>query len=231
MDTDLFRTYQTEFIDYSNNITRDIQSLKTLNGSARDRLKSKIQRNIEKANGSINHMELEANSLVNPATKEQLKQQTKSYKNDIKQMKKDFEASDKEYLFGNEKRRQGDYDDEELEDMRDNSRFKQRMDQNSRMLDQGSETTDAINRIAIEIEEGASETANVLSQQSDQIRSTRNKIADTNSDLRTSSSIIGRMSRRQIIQKVALVGIILVLLIVIAVILFFLLRPYLQPAK
>jgi hypothetical protein len=227
-DTELFRMYEIEFLDFENAIRRDIPSLKTLSGDSRERVNNKINKSLEKANEKIRHMEIEANSIVNVTTKEQLKQQVQKYKEEIRQMKKEHQEADKHYLFGEERKREGHYDDEEMEDLRESSRFKQRMEQNTRMLEDTSETSHRIIQMTNEIEEQAIETASTLKEQGDQIRSTRSKVHDLNSDLRTSGSIIGRMSRRQILQKVIMVVIILVLLAIIGLILFFILRPYIS---
>ena len=116
-----------------------------------------------------------------------------------------------------------------MDDMRDSNVFKNKMEQNSRMLEGTNETTDSIIRITSEIEEQAIDTAENLRGQGERIRSTRNKVHDLDGDLRNAGSILGRMTRRQIVQKIVLVLVILLLLVIIGVILYFVLKPIFTP--
>lgn len=222
---DLFEEYEKQYLEYLNTITNDIRTYKTSKGKEKKKMEEDLVSNFSKADRLLNDMEREQVSEINTSKREQLKKRYENYIKNLKQQRKDFkeakEQKEKEELFGNEEK-------EEIEDGKWTSeQGRQKLKDNTDMLSGQQKYIDQMQSVIIETEDIANNAGSNLSGQGERIRGQIDKVSGIGDHVQGARTIIGRMTRQQVIQSIVLVVIILVLIIVIGIIIFFVIRPYL----
>ncbi|KAL9645145.1 hypothetical protein ABK040_002348 [Willaertia magna] len=219
--SELFRNYEEEYFELSNGIKRQLADVKNQTGDSKQKTLRKIERDLESANKNIKQMNLEMQSTVDIKGKEQLKNKLKTYKQDVSNLQKQLEmariqskgSAARDQLLGTE-------GDEELQ-FASSEDHRNRLIQSTKVLERSNDTLNRASQILDETEQIGIDSAIKLREQGDQIRGTRDKLYDVDTEIKQGGRILGRMSRREILNKIIIVGVILFLLVIIGVILFF----------
>jgi chromosome segregation ATPase len=229
-DTEIFRGYENEYYEIVNKMKRQLLEVKSQAGDAKRRTLQTLDKNNETAEKLIKDMTYEANNIAAYDVSEKLKQRIKNMQRDLDQTKteirKNKEAkavSERDSLLGSSRQQD--------EFAATDSDHKQRLIQSTNRLDR---STDSIHRSLAMIEEAEQigiGTSVDLKNQGEQLRRTRDRIDDANQELTTGGKIIGRMSRRQITNRIILVLIIIGLLAIIGIILYFIIKPIVNKYK
>jgi vesicle transport through interaction with t-SNAREs protein 1 len=223
-ENELFRGYETDYIELSNQMKRQLVQIKNQTGEQRKRTYQQIHKDIENAERLIKNMEYEANSIVAREVRERLLQKMKNIKNDVANLRSELSqyggggmASERDHLLGGKSGK----DEFQIA----NEDYRSRLISSSRALERTNDSLARSQQLMEETEQIGIEVASDVRRQGEQLRSTRDRLQDANQQLSLSSRIIGRMSRRQITNRIILILIILIMLAVIGVILYFIIKP------
>lgn len=169
-------------------------------------------------------MEYETNSVVAREVKERLLQKVKNIKNDVAGLRSELSqyggggmASERDHLLGGAKNGKDEFQVA-------NENYRNRLISSSRALERTNDSLARSQQLMEETEQIGIEVASDVKSQGEQLRSTRDRLQDANQQLSLSSRIIGRMSRRQITNRIILILVILIMLAVIGVILYFIIK-------
>lgn len=178
----------------------------------------------------MGNMEMEANSVNTYETREMLKKRMRTYKQDMQKLRRDFDdlsqgrgafaASSRNSLFD------GAYDDDDLATTSNDHR--ERLVQNTKRLDRTTESLHRSRQILDDVERQAMDTAATLGEQGNQIRRTIERTQDIQVDVRQGGRTISLMGRRQITNKLIIVGVILALIVAILIVLGIILYPFIS---
>ncbi|KAG2374902.1 hypothetical protein C9374_010276 [Naegleria lovaniensis] len=223
--SELFRSYEDEYFEASNSIKRSLAALKNQTGDAKKQTARKIEKDLDTANKHIKQMNLEMQSTVNVQEKENLKKKLKTYKQDLSNLQKELESSKSENARNRDALFSG-YEDE-LPAASDD--YRQRMVESTKVLERSNESLARASQILDETEQIGIDSAATLREQGERMKKTRDRLYDVDSEIKQGGRILGRMSRREILNKLIIIGVIVFLLIIIGVILFFILKPLFTP--
>jgi len=227
--SELFRSYEDEYFEVSNLIKRSLAELKNQSGEAKKKTVRKVEKDLDTANKHIKQMNLEMQSTVTVQEKENLKKKLKTYKTDLSNLQKELEGlksdsnkNNRDALFA------GNYDDDLPASSEDH---RNRLVQSTKVLERSNESLARANQILDETEQIGIDAGATLRGQGERMKQTRDKLYDVDSELKQGGRILGRMSRREILNKIIIIGIILFLLAIIGVILFFIIKPLVTPSS
>mmetsp|Transcript_4406 Transcript_4406/g.16614 ORF Transcript_4406/g.16614 Transcript_4406/m.16614 type:complete len:254 (+) Transcript_4406:641-1402(+) len=160
-------------------------------------------------------MEMEANSVTDNPTKQRLLERLRKYQQNLKglerQLKEQRRSSEKAALLA------GASDPYEVT----SDDHRQRLAMNTDRLQQTSRSLDSALRVIEDTEQIGVDTAMMAREQGNQMRRTKERLAEINGEVRRGGRIIGRMSRRQLTNKIILIGIIVAILLAIFLVIFF----------
>ncbi|KAI9203697.1 vesicle transport v-SNARE protein N-terminus-domain-containing protein [Polychytrium aggregatum] len=216
--SEIFETYQKEYLTLQESISDKVKNLiPQAKPDQRKLLFNQATRELEEADEIISQMEVELQSLP-PNIRNPLTPRLKSYKNDVKTLKKDLQktnsaASDREQLLGAGGSHVIDF---EVTSMDQRSRLLQ----GTERLQDGSRRLEEARRIAIETENVGISTLETLNRQREQILRTRDTLSSADTWITKSQGILKTMQRRLVTNKFMTAGIIAILVVIIAVIIY-----------
>jgi len=169
-------------------------------------------------------MERELSGEINPTKREQLRIRFENFSKNIRQQRRDFksalDAGAKDDLIGGQ-------DEVESNGNWTSDTGRQKMRENTDNLLGQQRYIDQMQSVIVETDGIANQATTDLSIQGERIKGQTSKVSGIGDAVQGARTIIGRMTRQQVIQSIALVVIILVLFAVIGIIIFFVVRPYL----
>lgn len=229
MNMELFQSYETEYFEKSREISRELEAAKKHVGERKKSSVRKIQKSLDQAKSIMGNMEMEANSVNAYETRETLKKRMRTYKQDMQKLRRDFDdlsqgrgayaASSRNSLFD------GAYDDDLATTSNDH---RERLVQNTKRLDRTTESLHRSRQVLDDVERQAMDTAATLGEQGNQIRRTVERTQDIQVDVRQGGRTISLMGRRQITNKLIIVGVILALIVAILIVLGIILYPFIS---
>jgi ElaB/YqjD/DUF883 family membrane-anchored ribosome-binding protein len=230
MEEDIFRSIENDYLDTANQIRVLLSEVNSKMGAEKQRTIQRLEKLASNADNQIKQMNMEANSMIKPDIKERLKQRVKTFQTDIQDLKKQIKdakdstkidiAQGRDYLLGGL---------DASNSLMSSDDYRNRMQNNTQKLRDSSGILDQANTILAETEENAVDTAARVREQGEQIRHTRDRLRDVKSEIQIGGRIIGRMNRRRIMNSLILVAVIIILLAVIGFILYFVIKPLVQP--
>lgn len=222
--SEIFEEYEQQFLEYIRDASRDIPQLKQTPPQQRKKVEDDILTNLSKSDKLLRDMEREQSGVTNPTQREQLKNKVTSYTSNLKNLRKEFkiaqESSNKQDLFGKDLEEGGG-------ENWTSDQGRQKMRENTDQLSGQQKYIDTMLTTVEETNNMADGTMVDLSGQGERIKSQIGRTTGIGDAVQGARTIIGRMTRQQVIQSIVLVVIILVLIAVIGLILFFVIRPYL----
>lgn len=225
-ETELFQSYESEYFEKSREISQELESAKKLSGERRKAATRRVQKLLGQAKSIMGNMEMEANSLNTYETREMLKKRLRTYKQDMAKLRRDYEdLSRNRGAYASDSRGvlfEGAYDDDLDSTSHDH---RERLVQNTRRLDKSTESLHRSRQLLNEVESQAMDTAAVLGDQGNQIRRTIERTQDIQVDVRQGGRTISLMGRRQVTNKLIIVGVILALIVAILIVLAIILYP------
>jgi vesicle transport through interaction with t-SNAREs protein 1 len=228
ISTDLFDSYEQDFIELANNIKENTDVIKNPDSEEdRKTLVRKVAKQLEMADSCIRNMEMElrSNNITDRKRLKTLRDNLQEYKSEYNELKQEFnfvkrnlEKYDKQKLMGE--------DDSIEEDMRGygGKNSAQIALESKRLLDSSSESIERSLRMVQQLESQGGEILGELGEQKEQIHNTRKKLGEVEDGIRQSGSILRRMEWRNLYNKIILVVIILILIAFIVIFLIIQLR-------
>jgi len=222
--SDLFSNYETEYLQLSQNVARQIQQIPNLSGEQKKSVVYSAEKNIDEAKQILQHMDLEIRSTPSATTKNQLSSKLKGYESDLIRIQRDFKTA-RSALPKDGGRGQ-------LFDGASNDDYSTKSsDQRERLLAGNEKLNDSSAKLkraqqtAVETEDIGAGILNNLYGQRDTLNRTRDNLKAADDNLSRSRRLINVMGRRVSTNKLILAFIILVLLGAIGLVLYFTLRP------
>jgi len=222
--SDLFSNYETEYLQLSQNVARQIQQIPNLSGEQKKSVVYSAEKNIDEAKQILQHMDLEIRSTPSASTKNQLNSKLKGYENDLIRIQRDFKAA-RSALPKDGGRGQL------FEGASNDDYSSKSTDQRERLLAGNEKLNDSSTKLkraqqtAVETEDIGAGILNNLYGQRDTLNRTRDNLKAADDNLSRSRRLINVMGRRVSTNKLILAFIILVLLGAIGLVLYFTLRP------
>jgi len=222
--SDLFSNYETEYLQLSQNVARQIQQIPNLSGEQKKSVVYSAEKNIDEAKQILQHMDLEIRSTPSASTKNQLNSKLKGYENDLIRIQRDFKAA-RSALPKDGGRGQL------FEGASNDDYSSKSTDQRERLLAGNEKLSDSSAKLkraqqtAVETEDIGAGILNNLYGQRDTLNRTRDNLKAADDNLSRSRRLINVMGRRVSTNKLILAFIILVLLGAIGLVLYFTLRP------
>jgi len=220
--SELFNSYDQDFVRLSQAITLQIAEIPTLHGERKITVFNNAQKNVEEADGVLKQMRLEVDSLPSIATKKDLVIKYKQYESDFKKMQKELKTSrsalpkdgGREQLIGNIGVGS---DVTAVGSGQDRDRLISGTD---RLHDTSAKIKQATMTVLATQEVGAGIMTN-LDTQTDTLTRTRDNLGNADTYLNNARRLLSTMGKRAQTNKLILACIILVLLTAIALILYF----------
>lgn len=220
-----FEEYEQEFSDLLQQIQQDIVSLADLSGEKRKTCAVKIENNLDAAEQNLRSMEMESMSA-----RDRLKPRVDKYKKDLSNARKEFRQAKSAASNAATKKTRQELLEEGTASNDDYAAaegdHRQRLLDGTRRLEQSSEHIQRSLQISHETEQIGNQILGDLYDQRQTIERTRQGLRDANSNVKGSRKLLSIMGRRDVINKIILVIIILGLLAIIGIIVFFIVRPY-----
>ena len=200
---------------------------------ARKRTLQQLSKNLERADSLLRDMEQEVASIAKRDIRDKLNTRLKTVSGDIAKTRSEFEAqknrgpnsgSERDSLLGS-----GGAKKDEFQIAEDD--YRSRLAQSTRSVERTSDSLQRSMQILDETEQMGVQTAEDVKRQGEQLRRTRDRLHDANEELTVGSRIIGRLSRRQITNRIIIILIILLMLVVIGILVFFIVRPFVKKKK
>lgn len=224
----LFDEYEQEFNDLLQGVQRDFATLAELSGEKRKALVLRIENNLDAAEQNLRSMEMEA--LGVSSARDRLKPRVDNYKKELSNMRREFRRvksaastvatrKTREELLEEGTATSDDYAAAEQD-------HRQRLLDGTRRLEQSSDHIQRSLQISHETEQIGGQILGDLYDQRQTIERTRQGLRDTNANVKGSRKLLSIMGRRDVLNKIILVAIILGLIGVIGIIVFFIVRPY-----
>jgi len=222
--SDLFSNYETEYLQLSQNVARQIQQIPNLSGEQKKSVVYSAEKNIDEAKQILQHMDLEIRSTPSASTKNQLNSKLKGYESDLTRIQRDFKSA-RSALAKDGGRGQL------FEGASNDDYSSKSTDQRERLLAGNEKLNDSSTKLkraqqtAVETEDIGAGILNNLYGQRDTLNRTRDNLKAADDNLSRSRRLINVMGRRVSTNKLILAFIILVLLGAIGLVLYFTLRP------
>jgi len=222
--SDLFSYYETEYLQLSQNVARQIQQIPNLSGEQKKSVVYSAEKNIDEAKQILQHMDLEIRSTPSASTKNQLNSKLKGYESDLTRIQRDFKSA-RSALAKDGGRGQL------FEGASNDDYSSKSTDQRERLLAGNEKLNDSSTKLkraqqtAVETEDIGAGILNNLYGQRDTLNRTRDNLKAADDNLSRSRRLINVMGRRVSTNKLILAFIILVLLGAIGLVLYFTLRP------
>lgn len=217
----LFVKAQSEFSRAVHEAEVGIQQIGNINElSERKKVVKNIQNTLKKADKALKSMQYDLDS-PNEQTKANNQAAYNNHKAKLKSLKKVFkeEQARVDKMLRDTVAGYGMGDDDEFGQTSEDHILQ--LQKNTQLLAHSTKHIDDSLKMMEVSQDLLADTAAHVSHQGNQMRKMRDKVKDIQGEARSTGKIISRMSRRQIIQKLILVGIILLCLVIIALIVWF----------
>lgn len=212
---EFFKSAEQEYIDFIQVIETNLARLDSAKDGKRADMISKIGKKIKQAQRSIQNMEMELNSVSNFQDRQRLSDRVSKYSQNLnafeRQLKEQKKNSERSALLA------GSTD----ADFSTSDDHRARLAMSTDRLKETGKSLDTALRVLESTEVLGAETAMMTREQGDQMRRAKDRLAEINGDVSRGSRIIGRISRRQLTNKIILLAIIVVILLAIFLVVFF----------
>jgi vesicle transport through interaction with t-SNAREs protein 1 len=218
--SDLFNTYEQEFLRLSQSITRQIAEIPTLTGEKKSTVFSDAQKNVDEASTNLQQMVLEIRSIANANTKKELTSKYKQYENDLTKMQKDLKSSrsalpkdGRDQLFAGSS-------DGSLSG-RSSVIDRERLISGNEKIAESSNKIKIAQQTVLETQQIGAGIMQNLNDQTDVLNRTKGNLNTADGYMNNVRRLLSGMGRRAQTNKLILACIILVLLVAIVLILYF----------
>lgn len=209
----LIKDYEQQYAALTAEITAQIGRLVIFSGAERRELNSKIDSNLAEAQDLLEQIGLEIRELE-PSARTTWTNKQNCCQAELKRLQSDYKNAQEKALSS--------YDSlDDFEDIGIRDEQKQRLLNNSEMIERtGNKLTEGY-RVILETEQIGTQVLQDLHHQRESIQNTRAKLRETNADLGRSSRVLNSMVMRALREKAVLYGVGVFFILIVTLSIYF----------